>query len=82
MILTGEATPSDLDNVRELLESQPRAYALGLSETGLVAFGPGGQIEVWGETQPRVILGRNQLPLTAMTAPDAIFIKLRRLMPF
>jgi hypothetical protein len=57
LILPGEASPSDLDNVRQLLEDQPKAYALGLSEASLVAFGPAGEIEVWGEAQPRLILG-------------------------
>jgi len=57
LIMPGEGSPSDLDKVRQLLEAQPKAYALGLSEASLVAFGPAGEIEVWGEAQPRLILG-------------------------
>jgi len=57
LILPGEASPSDVDKVRQLLETQPKAYALGLREASLVAFGPAGEIEVWGEAQPRLILG-------------------------
>jgi hypothetical protein len=57
LILPGEPSPGDVDKVRQLLERQPKAYALGLSEASLVAFGPAGEIEVWGEAQPRLILG-------------------------
>ncbi len=57
LILPGEPAPADLDKVRTLLEDQPKAYALGLREASLVAFGPEGQIEVWGDAQPRLILG-------------------------
>ena len=57
LVLPNEPEPAELDAVRGLLAGQPKAYALGLAGGSLVAFGPQGQTEVWGETQPRLILG-------------------------
>jgi hypothetical protein len=57
LILPGASSPAELDKVRQLLETQPKAYALGLTDASLVAFGPAGEIEVWGQAQPRLILG-------------------------
>jgi hypothetical protein len=57
LVITGGASGAEMGKVRQLLETQPRAYALGLSEASLVAFGPAGEIEVWGDAQPRLILG-------------------------
>jgi hypothetical protein len=58
VVLPGEASTAEMESLRELLESQPKAYALGLREASLVAFGPAGEIEVWGEAQPLLILGK------------------------
>jgi hypothetical protein len=57
LVLPYTPTEDELGFVRSLLERQPKAYALGLTEASVVAFGPGGEIEIWGEEQPRLILG-------------------------
>jgi hypothetical protein len=57
VILPGNSNPSEFEPVRQYLEDNPRAYALGLAESALVAIGPDGEIEVWGESQPTIILG-------------------------
>lgn len=58
VVLPGEGDPAERDPVRELLRENPRAYALGLAEHTLLALGPAGEIEVWGEAQPKIILGQ------------------------
>ena len=58
VVLPGETEPADLDPVREILQNNPKAYALGLAPHTLMALGPGGEIEVWGEAQPKIILGQ------------------------
>lgn len=58
LVLPGETAPSELDPVRSLLHQQPKAYALALAPHTVVALGPGGEIEVWGEAQPTIILGQ------------------------
>lgn len=58
VVLPGEDEPADRGPVRELLRENPKAYALGLAEHTLLALGPAGEIEVWGEAQPKIILGQ------------------------
>jgi hypothetical protein len=58
VVLPGVQTPAELEPVRSLLQDRPRSYALGLTEHTLVALGPGGEIEVWGDHQPTIILGQ------------------------
>ncbi|MDX2160691.1 MAG: hypothetical protein SF162_05140 [bacterium] len=45
------------DQVREALELEPAAIAVGISEGSALAFGPDGQVEVWGRGQVAVALG-------------------------
>ena len=49
--------PAEAESVRDLLEKQEAAYALGLAKGRLFAFGPHGQVEVWGGAKPIVVLG-------------------------
>lgn len=58
VVLPDGSAPADHEPVRELLAERPRSYALGLGEHTLVALGPHGQIEVWGDDQPTVTLGK------------------------
>lgn len=58
VVLPGEAAPGEQEHVRAILRDNPKAYALGLADHTLVALGPGGEIEVWGESQPTIILGQ------------------------
>lgn len=58
VVLADETSPSDHEPVRALLQERPRSYALGLDEHTLVALGPHGEIEIWGEHPPTLILGK------------------------
>lgn len=49
--------PAESNSVRELLAKWEAAYALGLAKGRLFAFGPHGQVEVWGGAAPTVVLG-------------------------
>jgi len=49
--------PAESNSVRELLAKREAAYALGLAKGRLFAFGPHGQVEVWGGAAPTVVLG-------------------------
>lgn len=57
VVLPDEADPASLVPIQELLTRHDRAYALGLNSETVVALGPGGEIEVWGESQPTLLLG-------------------------
>lgn len=57
VVLPGQEDPIDEERVRLLLKSQDRAYALGLPTSSILALGPQGQVEVWGETAPKLALG-------------------------
>jgi hypothetical protein len=48
--------PMALPGMREVLSQKERVYALGLPQGAILAMGPEGEIEVWGETQPVVAL--------------------------
>lgn len=58
VVLPDERDPASLGSIQELLTRHDRAYALGLHSQSVVALGPGGEIEVWGERQPTLLLGR------------------------
>ncbi len=45
------------DQLRDLVHRHPEAYGLGLAEGAAMAFGPQGEIEVWGNQQVTVSLG-------------------------
>lgn len=45
------------DRLRDLVHRHPEAYGLGLAEGAAMAFGPQGEIEVWGNRQVTVSLG-------------------------
>ncbi len=57
LILTETLVDEEMELVKALLERQPKAYALGLGASSMIAFGPAGEVEVWGDEQPRLILG-------------------------
>jgi len=44
--------------VTELLAAEDHSYAVGLGEGSVLALGPRGEVEVWGEARPTVTLGR------------------------
>lgn len=57
VILPDETAPGELEPVKGLLRAQTKAFALGLAPDTVVALGPSGEIEVWGEARPTIILG-------------------------
>lgn len=58
IVLPEGGDPSDREEVQELLATGPQGYALGLQPLSVVALGPAGEIEVWGETKPVLVLGQ------------------------
>ncbi|WP_119065286.1 Type 1 glutamine amidotransferase-like domain-containing protein [Aggregatilinea lenta] len=45
------------DRLRDLVYAHPEAYGLGLAVGAAMAFGPQGEVEVWGNRQVTVSLG-------------------------
>ena len=58
VILPGRADPAAVRGVAELLAAEDHSYAVGLGEGSVLALGPRGEVEVWGEARPTVTLGR------------------------
>lgn len=48
--------PAEVELVRHHLRATPKAYAVGLPSSVLLALGPEGQIEVWSERSPVIAL--------------------------
>lgn len=57
ILLPGREDPADVELVRRQLQAAPRAYAVGLPASVLLALGPEQRIEVWGERSPVIALG-------------------------
>lgn len=49
--------PANSDRVRALLALSEPLYAIGIANGRLLAFGPRGQVEVWGVSPPTLALG-------------------------
>jgi len=58
LILPGWDDPGAFPAVRELMKSEQRMYAVGLGYGSLLALGPSGEVEVWGEKPPNILLGK------------------------
>ncbi len=58
LILPGRPAPSEVRGVTDLLAREDHSYAVGLGEGAVLALGPKGEVEVWGEARPTVTLGR------------------------
>jgi hypothetical protein len=58
IVLPGVGDPSTLPQVRELLASKARSYALGLLPDSALAVGPEGEVEVWSSLAPTLMLGK------------------------
>jgi hypothetical protein len=61
IILPQVLDPLELPGMQEMLSQKKRVYALGLPKGAILAMGPEGEIEVWGETQPVVVLSMGWL---------------------
>lgn len=58
IVTPGLVHPADLSPVRDLLVEAPRSYAIGLPPGGILAFGPSGELEIWSEIKPSILLGK------------------------
>jgi hypothetical protein len=58
VVLAGKPEPSAVRGVPELLAREDHSYALGLGDRAILALGPAGEVEVWGEARPTITLGR------------------------
>jgi len=61
VLLPGIADPVVHTEVRAHLSRAENSYALGLPEDSTLSLGPEGQVEVWGGSAPKVVLGRGWL---------------------
>ena len=58
LVLPGEPSPSHIPAVVDLLDGVTPAYALGLPEGSTLALGPDGEVGVWSDPPPSILLGR------------------------
>lgn len=58
IVTPGLGHPADLPVVRELLLDEPRSFAIGLPPGGILALGPSGELEIWSEINPGILLGK------------------------
>jgi hypothetical protein len=50
---------AESEQVRDVLEAQPTAIAVGVGAGSALALGPDGEVETWGRRQVTVALGRS-----------------------
>lgn len=58
IVTPGLSHPADLPAVRDLLANEVRSFAIGLPPGSSIALGPAGELEIWSEVKPGVILGK------------------------
>jgi hypothetical protein len=58
VVIGGNDSPV-LDVVHSFLRQYPNAYGLGINQGAATAFSPNGALEVWGNQQITVILGKD-----------------------
>jgi hypothetical protein len=58
IVTPGLSRSADLPAVRDLLAHETRSFAIGLPPGGSIALGPSGELEIWSEVRPGVILGK------------------------
>jgi hypothetical protein len=59
LILSGTTSLADSDLARAILHSQPQSLVVGIGVGSALALGGEGEIEVWGERQVAIALGRD-----------------------
>lgn len=57
MVLPGWGAPTEKEPVRKALAREERSYAVALPESSILALGPEGEVEVWGDVKPTIALG-------------------------
>jgi hypothetical protein len=58
IVTPGLGHPADLAPVKDLLLDEPRSFAIGLPSGGILALGPTGELEIWSEVKPGILLGK------------------------
>ncbi len=58
LVLQGDPDPVVREVARDLLSGEDPVYALGLPRRAVLALGPAGEVEVWGEKAPKIVLGK------------------------
>ena len=57
IVTPGLDRPGDLPAVRGLIADEPRSFAIGLPPGGILALGPSGELEIWSQVRPGILLG-------------------------
>lgn len=57
IFLSGSEAPASKKGIRQKIESQMNSYALSLAPETIIAIGPQGNIEIWGDAAPEILLG-------------------------
>lgn len=53
--------PASIKEIRQKIETQMKSYALSLAPETIVAIGPQGKVEIWGDAAPEILLGQGWL---------------------
>lgn len=57
LVIAGDTDVGVRESVRELMETEAQALALGIGRDSALALGPDGELEIWGEQQVNIALG-------------------------
>ena len=57
IVLTWTRDPAENKSVRTVLSKQEPLYAMGLEGGRIIAFGPEGEVQLWGADAPTIVLG-------------------------
>jgi hypothetical protein len=58
IVTPGLDHPADLGPVRGLLSDEPRSFAIGLPPGAILAIGRSGELEIWSDVKPGILLGK------------------------
>ena len=57
IFLSSSEAPASKKGIRQKIESQMNSYALSLAPETIIAIGPQGKVEIWGDAAPEILLG-------------------------
>ncbi len=58
IFMLGPEAPASKKGIRQIIEEQMKSYALSLAPETIIAIGPHGKVEIWGEAAPEILLGQ------------------------
>lgn len=58
IILLGPEAPATKKVVRQKIEAHMKSYAISIAPETIVGIGPQGQVEIWSEVAPEILLGK------------------------